>query len=571
MPLPAIQPLPEGVVLRPLQEGSWPCTAVAFFADRPLVLRETVEAVVYAGALADAAGGIVQWLEIWVQRIAASPLFHLSETAPDASARDARWRELHQCFAGSGDGRMLHTGIEKAPGAVFRWNAAGERLSPESGESPALSFNPEGGLIFLRYAAPHSAGEYAAALSSGQLPPAGPRFSPLVIQKLQDVRHTPGYYLRSWQGNIPPLAEILHLKLSLIHGMMQAVESALRSRRQPLLNLKTRSFGLEWAGERSGLALWTVQPVLDMSSAATRWLGGSESDDPVFLLTEEPPASIYRHPAVSAPRFVKGKVRLSQVRAVGSQKDQIEAEGTLLITESLPHPTDSLLIRCPFAAGPLQCCITSLEPARGEIVFRTTRWKPAPEFAASLAGGGQAPPPMDGDCALVPRLSAPADLYSLGIIALEILCCGSGQGLPMVVDEALRLAQRLGQEQVSVDAMPDTIAAWQRREAKENWADVLSARHLAAPALEADAVVRHVPQAAWLSALAWTLRMLTGSSNQAYFRYPGEGSTHAPHQALEAPLRDLRNLLHRTRSLVTLEWKANLDLREQIMAVMDKG
>ena len=50
-------------------------------------------------------------------------------------------------------------------------------------------------------------------------------------------------------------------KAMLLHGMLTAVESALRSRRLPLLNLKTRSFGLDWSGERSGLALWSVQPL----------------------------------------------------------------------------------------------------------------------------------------------------------------------------------------------------------------------------------------------------------------------------------------------------------------------
>lgn len=552
MPLPAIQPPPAGITLRPLSDGSWPRVTAAFSDDKPVVLRETAEATVYAGALTDAAGSVVQWLEIWVQRVAGSPFFQLGNAAPDAAARDARWAELRKCLADAGDGRMLATGTEDEPatsGAIL---------------------NAEGGRLFFRFAAPFVAADYAAALSSGQLPPPGPALSAVTMPSLRDVRHLPGFYLRSWQGHVPPLAEILHLKLSLLYGMAQAVESALRSRRLPLLNLKTRSFGLEWSGERSGLALWTVQPVLDLPSAATRWLGGGDADDPVFLLTEEPPASIYRHPAVTAPRFVRGKVRLSQIKTVGSQKDQIEAEGTLLLSESLPLATDTVLLHCPLAAHPLQAQITALEPARGEVVFRTARWKPAAEIAASLKGGGQAPPPMDCDCALVPRLSAPADLYSLGVIALEVLCGGSGQGLPMVVDEALRIAQRLGQEQVSVDAIPDTLAGWQRREPDANWSSVLSLRHLSNPPQEADAAARMVPQQAWFSAMSWALRLLTGACSQAYFQSPGEGSAHSPHLALETPLRDLRALLHRTRSLVSMEWKANLDLREQIMAVLEK-
>jgi hypothetical protein len=156
------------------------------------------------------------------------------------------------------------------------------------------------------------------------------------------------------------------------------------------------------------------------------------------------------------------------------------------------------------------------------------------------------------------------------VIALEVLCGGSGQGLPMIVDEALRIAQRLSQEKVALDAIPDTLAAWQRREPEANWTTVLAARHLASPAPDADTAARMVPPVAWYSSLTWAIRLLTGSCTQAYFQSAGEGSAQSPHLALEQPLKDLRTLLHRTRALVTIEWKANLEIRDQIMAVMEK-
>jgi hypothetical protein len=580
---------------------------------------------VYAGALTDFGGRVLQWLEIWVQRVANSPFFNLGGVTPSNAERDARWHEGRTALAEAEPGRVLTTGRESTPALPCWWDAGGRRIGLEgeaavatndealiaaglqsyaagshrylSFQTPAgaawlpltpgapapagtatlraapeatLVFNPHGGHISFRYASSFPAADYSAALSSGQLPPPGPRLNSFSLPSLRDVRHQPGYYLRGWHGETPPLAEMFHLKLSLLNGILTAAESAVRSRRLPLLNLKTRSFGIEWAGERSGIAFWTAQPVLDQPSAATRWLAGSDGDDPVFLLVEEPPASIYRHPDVTAPRFVRGNVRLSQLKAVGSQKDHLETGGTLILTEPLPRATDTVLIHCPLAAHPIQAVITALELSRGEVVFRTARWRPAAGIAASLAAGGQAPPPMDCECALVPRLSAPADLYSLGVIALEILCGGSGQGLPMIVDEALRVAQRIGQEKVSLDAIPDTLAGWQRREADANWSSVLSPRHLSSPAPDADAAARMVPAIAWHSALAWCLRLLTGSCGQAYFQLAGEGAAQSPHLAFEQPLRDLRALLQRTRALVSVEWKTNLEIRDQIMAVMEK-
>ena len=121
-----------------------------------------------------------------------------------------------------------------------------------------------------------------------------------------------------------------------------------------------------------------------------------------------------------------------------------------------------------------------------------------------------------------------------------------------------------------LDAIPDTLAAWQRREPEANWTSVLVSRHLASPAPDADTAARMVPPVAWYSALTWAIRLLTGSCSQAYFQSPGEGSAQSPHLALEQPLKDLRTLLYRTRALVTMEWKANLEVRDQIMAVMEK-
>jgi hypothetical protein len=626
MPLPGSTHLPPGINLRPLAPDDHPPLIAAAVTESPaslILLRETPDALVYAGALCDAAGRVLQWLEIWVQRVTASPFFQLGNVTGANAERDARWDELRRGFAEAEPGRVVATGRENAPSPPLWWDTRGHPLRVEgeasvttsdealtaaglpgyaSGEhrylsirgpgglewmpltpsapvstapirpapAAALAFNPDGGHWFCRFAAPFSAGDYTAAVSSGQWPEPGPRLNSAAPPPPRDVRHQPGFYLRAWHGQTPPLAEILHLKLSLLHGLLTAAESAIRSRRLPLLNLKTRSFGLDWAGERAGLALWTVQPVLDQPSAATRWLAGGDGDDPVFLLVGEPPASIYRHPDITAPRFVRGNVRLSQLRAVGSQKDHLESEGTLILTESLPRATDTVLIQCPFAAHAISANISALEPSRGEILFRTARWRPAPGIAASLASGGQAPPPVDCDCALVPRLSSPADLYALGVTALEILCGGSGQGLPMIVDEALRVAQRLGQEKVPLDAIPDTLAAWQRREPDANWTAVLSPRHLASPPPDADTAARMVPAMAWHSALSWTLRLLTGSCSQAYFQSAGEGSPQSPQLAFEQPLKDLRALLHRTRALVSMEWKANLEIRDQIMAVMEK-
>src|SRR5690349_1201451 len=107
MPLPGTQPLPAGIALRPLRDTDTPplVAAAVTEGDAPshILLRETPEALVYAGALADAGGRVLQWLEIWVQRLTGSPFFHLGNTAPSGQERDARWNDLQKSFTDSGD------------------------------------------------------------------------------------------------------------------------------------------------------------------------------------------------------------------------------------------------------------------------------------------------------------------------------------------------------------------------------------------------------------------------------------------------------------------------------------
>ncbi|HEX2750412.1 MAG TPA: hypothetical protein VHM91_20565, partial [Verrucomicrobiales bacterium] len=205
MPLPGIQSSPAGISLRPLfASGVSPLISVVVTEAAPaafILLRETPEALVYAGALTDADGRVLQWLEIWVQRMTASPFFHLGNTGPAPAERDARWLGLRKALTDSGDGRVFTTGHEEAPSPPVRWTPDGRTISPEqpAGEGVPI-FNPEGGHLFFRFAAPHSAADYSLAVSSGQLPPANPRMNSATIQSLRDIRHQPGYYLRAWHG-----------------------------------------------------------------------------------------------------------------------------------------------------------------------------------------------------------------------------------------------------------------------------------------------------------------------------------------------------------------------------------
>lgn len=588
------------------------------------VLRETANAEVYLGALLDGGGRWREALEIWVQRVESpgdrGPLTWLAADRPNA-LKDEEWDRETDWWLEEASDRLWLTGMEREPQPPL-WIAAGGRvdvppmriereagaltkagwtvyaashhrvlaIETEAGTawreltgsgrtgadwSPpeaATVFNPLGGRIRIHRAAAWTLRDFARLVSTGQidetqaprrpLPPQADRPPPQ-----RDVRTSPHLWLHGWRGARPPPAEILHLKLTLIEGALRQVAHSTRVRGRPLLNLETDALSVDWAGWEAGLALWTGQPILSQPGSARPWVPSLAADDPVFLLPPEDfGRTIYRHASVQPPRTASGVVRLREVRPdKHGPAGSLIADGTFLLSDTLPAATDWIVIRCPWCEEPLQAAISSLDLSRGEILFTTAPWIPAPEFISLRQPGATPPRALPCEAALIPRLNAPADLYSLGIIALEILCASSGsQALPRVVDETLRLAQRLDLSGIESASVPDTLAVWARKEAGEPWTECLAPGHLAGPRAPEDWAWTAVPAECWFSVLHWSLSLLTGHWSGAHFASPGEGSTLAPHTDFDRPRADLNALLTRTRAMLSMEWDDLRDIRSRV-------
>src|SRR5688572_4609232 len=81
-----------------------------------VLLRETADASIYLGAVADAAARVCEWLEIWVQNIdrfaASYPAYRDSASN---SGLDARWAQRAEAFRALEPATFLATGWETAP------------------------------------------------------------------------------------------------------------------------------------------------------------------------------------------------------------------------------------------------------------------------------------------------------------------------------------------------------------------------------------------------------------------------------------------------------------------------
>ena len=120
----------------PLQEGNSPLRISLIVKEAPepaggpfVLLRETVDASVYLGAVIDAAGRIHSWLEIWAQNV---DLFASSYPAYRESATnlflDERWEQRAQEFRAIEPGSIIITGWETAPAPPKREKITGPSL-----------------------------------------------------------------------------------------------------------------------------------------------------------------------------------------------------------------------------------------------------------------------------------------------------------------------------------------------------------------------------------------------------------------------------------------------------------
>jgi hypothetical protein len=114
--------LPPGYVAIPITPGQSAsplrlCVLVRAEPDRLggslVTLRDTLDAVVYLGCTTDAAGVVLGWVEVWVQRL--EGLQKITQNCLEALTNqriDARWQRQVEAFESSDAGALIHTGWE---------------------------------------------------------------------------------------------------------------------------------------------------------------------------------------------------------------------------------------------------------------------------------------------------------------------------------------------------------------------------------------------------------------------------------------------------------------------------
>ncbi|MDX2147240.1 MAG: hypothetical protein SFZ23_06925 [Planctomycetota bacterium] len=605
-------------------------------------VHDLLDARAYLACVADAAGRVHQWTELWVQEtdgIDATPLAYRQGLTN--AALDARWSQRSAMLEALGPGGLLRTGWEAShPGPLFvdvhkkqvvqprhesgAWGLCtddaflstlglpayststqrvlvvrtmGERspivpanrqagsegpasLAKVLGLPDALPLNPAGGLMMARPLSPLSVEEYLNALAGTLSDQSAYGDGALKgFAEAMSARDDSGGLGGFWSpaaGTLflgrpqrtSRLTEVFYLKLRLLADMASSIRRVIAQTQTPFLNLSLDSFrvslGLN-AGGNSGNALpflWTSRAVLRDCGEALR-LPIKQTNEAYFMTPGAATPSIYSPAGLNKALSGRGLMR---IRRVVTEGGLTTLEATLNTTERLGSGRNDLLW-VHFSVGGERFDLYGIaDESRGmaasEVRFHTIAHELGGRASALKAAEGI--PIQDASFELIPMISSPCDLYSLGVMAIRVLLVNDGNTLPVALDECMSLAYEAGGGEDAA-TLEERIARLMEKDAR--WSDSLGPQRLLPSADGAGRVFEALPPELWSRALAMIVRMLPGIGPESRCRDLGDAPAGALQKVFDRAEKDLNDLLVRTLGLVVNDQPLNRELRSVLAGI----
>jgi len=605
-------------------------------AGHLVVLRDAIDAQVLLGCIADAAGHVQHWVELWIQSL--DQLVNTVAACREALSNqvlDDRWRKHFDAIQQLDQAGLVRTGWEEThplpsfldihnfqlvqpvePTSSSPWTLCeddalltGKGLPPyatslhrylyvpglgdhspfvpatpdaptndhtrsmaemlrEHGEFVPL--NPGGGLMLVRRLSPIDYEAYIDLLSGGSWD--GLLHGRTVVslgaayQELKDADPSlpvAGRLFLGEHGRWGRMVEGFHLKLHLLADAVASVRAMVAHHQRPLLNLSAQSFQIRLGEPGRGLPfLWTAGATL-MDPGDAIALPIVASDVQYYLRAGGVAMSVYRPQHAGAPVRGAGTVRIRQVLPDSANRTILE--GTFVTQERIEAAhMDLLWLRLNPGHGRVDL-YAYLEPdsalASGEWRFRTVgqRLSDTDQTALRAAEGV---PIHNTRFEVVPLLSTPCDLYSLGVLAVRALLVDTSTTLPVALDEVLSLARQVAVEHDGSTDLPTRIH--NLFDADDRWVKSLGPQRLTHEEVTPDEAFDLVPPALWWDTLAAIVRMFPGMGPDSTCRDYGDASPGAIHRVFDGATRDLDALLLRTRSLIVIDWRFNREIHAML-------
>jgi len=449
------------------------------------------------------------------------------------------------------------------------------------GRRGLLALNAGGGLMLVRRHNPIRMEPFVNLLSGGSwdgvfhgrsLLKLGPTSEAL---KNSDPSLTEGGWLfLGKHGRWGRLVESLHLKLRILADAFAAVRRTVELHQRPLLNVSADSFQIHLAEPGSGLPfLWTARAVLsDPGDAVT--LPIRTSDTRYFLRAGASGASVYRPESAGRPVGGRGTVRIRQVLPEAGGATIVE--GTFATQERFEVARyDLIWLRMNLTCGRVDL-YGQLEQATalaaGEWRFRTVGQRFSEEAVSALRSA-EGVPVADTRFEIIPLLSSPCDLYSLGVLAVRTFLVNKQTTLPVALDEMLSLARQVAaehDESVGLGLRIRTIF-----EADPRWAESLGPQRLTHEQISPEEALDLVPAEVWWDTLGLMVRLFPGIGPDSLARDYGDAPMGGLHKVFDGAIEQLRDLVLRTRSLIVIDWRFNREVhgvvRQHLIGLGSQG
>ncbi len=435
-------------------------------------------------------------------------------------------------------------------------------------DAQLLPLNPAGGLMMVTRLAGLSAEAYINLLGGASWSVLQHGRTSLDLDSVatalheQTEKNADGRLFMGRHGRWGRFVETLHLKLGLLTGMFQAVQTFTGKIQRPLLNLSPESFQISLGEPGRGLPfLWTAAPVLADPGRAIR-LTVEGSDTRYYLRGGATPSSIYQ-PA-SAARAVRGAGTL-RIRRVMDAGEDVIIEGTFATQQRLaPSRHDLLWLQINVGDRGVDLYAHAEEDsalAVGEWRFRTVNQRFAPAVARQVRAAEGIPLEPSG-FEIIPLLSTPCDLYGLGVLAVRCLLVNGRTTLPMALDETLSLARQAAADHNGKTPLRERLQAIFRRDSR--WLGVLGPQQLVEETLTPEEALDLIPGALWWSVLELVVRLFPGVGPDSYCADFGDAPAGAVQKVFQPALAHLEQLLVRTRSLIVIDWRFNREIHAVI-------
>lgn len=434
-----------------------------------------------------------------------------------------------------------------------------ESLFP--GRADLLAFNPAG-LLSVRRLSPLTLEEFAdmlggkAAAGSGRLPK---EFAPKLT--MEDAgADGDGWLFMGRHGKWGRVIESLHLRLRAFSDAVRSVRTTVQRTQRPMLDLAAAQFKLRV--DDPGMALpwlWTARVALAGSGSAVA-LPIEGSSTRYYTQARQSSAPGYQPPQASVMSRGQGTVRVRKV--LPDMAEGVVVEGTLESQQKVEAARNDLVwLRMTLPDAPLDL-YARVDPgpalAAGEWRFRSVGQRLTPQRLAQLKEGISAA----ASFAVIPVLSTPADLFSLGVLATRLFLVNSQAALPVALDEILSLAREVANQHDATSPLGLRIRAI--LESDPRWLAALGPHRLAWEGLSPEQAAEMVPPDLWTDVLAMIIAMFPGIGPDSAAKDYGDAPPGALHRVFDRITADLDKLLLRSRSLIVIDWRYNREIHAVI-------